>query len=75
MKIAVGSRNPVKIEAVKRAFNKAFGECEVIGVSVSSDISNMPISFEEGVKGAKNRAEKAIEKLKADFGVGLEGGV
>jgi inosine/xanthosine triphosphatase len=74
MKIAVGSQNPVKIEAVKRAFKKAFGQCEVRGISVSSDISDMPMNFEEAIKGAKNRAKKAIEKLKADFGVGLEGG-
>lgn len=73
MEIAVGSQNPVKIEAVKRAFTKAFGKCEVIGVSVSSDISDMPMSSEEGIKGARSRAEKAIKKLKADFGVGLEG--
>lgn len=73
MKIAVGSQNPVKIEAVKKAFSKAFGECEVVGVFVSSGVSDMPMSFEEAVKGAKSRAESAIEKLKADFGVGLEG--
>lgn len=74
MKIAVGSLNPVKIEAVKRAFQKVFGECEVVEIHVSPDISSMPTSFEELVKGAKTRAEKAIKKTNADFGVGLEGG-
>ena len=32
------------------------------------------MSFEEMLKGAKNRASRAIEKVDADFGVGLEGG-
>ncbi len=75
MIIAVGSQNPVKIEAVTQAFGKVFGKCQVIGVSVSSEVSEMPIGFDEIVAGAKNRAQKAIEELKADFGVGLEGGL
>jgi len=73
-KIAVGSQNPIKIEAVKSAFEKVFGECEIVGVSVSSGVSNMPLSFEEMVEGAENRAKRARDKLIADFGVGLEGG-
>jgi len=75
MKILVGSKNPVKIRAVKSAFQKVFGKCEVIGVPVSSDVSNMPMNFKDTLKGAKNRARKAIKILKADFGVGLEGGL
>jgi inosine/xanthosine triphosphatase len=74
MKIAVGSQNPVKIKGVKQAFRKVFGNCEVVGVSVVSGVSNMPMNFGELIRGAKNRAKKAIKKLNADFGVGLEGG-
>ena len=74
MKIAIGSQNPVKIEAVKRAFQKTLGNCEVVNVPVYSGVSNMPMNFEDLVKGAKNRARKAIKKSNADFGVGLEGG-
>ncbi len=74
IKVAVGSQNPVKIEAVKSAFDKVFGKCEVIGVSVSSDVSDMPLCFRETIDGAKNRAQKARKELEADFGVGLEGG-
>ncbi len=75
MKVAVGSQNPSKIESAKRAFEKVFGSCEVIGVSVSSGVSAMPMSFKEIAKGAKNRAEEAIKRLDTDFGVGLEGGL
>ena len=75
IKVAVGSENPIKINAVKSAFEKVFGvEIEVVGVSVSSGVSDMPLSFEEMVEGAKNRAERARKELDADFGVGLEGG-
>lgn len=74
MKVAVGSQNPVKIEAARRAFKKVFGDCDIVAVSVSPGVSDMPMSFEEAVKGAKNRAKGAIESVKADFGVGFEGG-
>jgi len=74
MKIAVGSKNPSKIESAKSAFSKVFGDCTVVGVSVSSGVPDMPMSFAETVEGAKNRARAALEKSGADFGVGLEGG-
>jgi inosine/xanthosine triphosphatase len=74
LKIAVGSKNPVKIEAVKSGFEKVFGNCEIIGVSVPSQVSEMPMSFSEISQGAKNRALGALKLLKADYGVGLEGG-
>ncbi len=74
IKIAVGSENPIKIKAVETAFKKVFGKGDVTGVSVSSGVSDMPLSFEEIVDGAKNRAEGALKETGADFGVGLEGG-
>jgi inosine/xanthosine triphosphatase len=51
------------------------GECEIVGISVPSGVSNMPMSFDEIVIGAKNRAKAALESLDADYGVGLEGGL
>jgi len=74
LKVAVGSKNPVKVAAVKSAFEKVFGTCEIIGISVPSGVSDMPMSFIEIAQGAKNRAKKAREELNADYGVGLEGG-
>jgi len=76
MKVAIGSKNPVKVNAARRAFSRAFPEkdIEAIGVDVSSGVSDMPLSFSEMVIGAKNRAGKAIEKEGADFGIGAEGG-
>lgn len=76
-KVAVGSKNPVKIEAVKQAFKKVFSEEEWIieGIEVNSEVSNQPMSDRESITGARNRAKKALQALQADYGVGLEGGV
>lgn len=77
MKIAVGSKNPVKIEAVERAFRALWPDeaWEVTGVSVPSGVSDQPMSDEESIRGARNRARLAQETLAADYGVGLEGGL
>ncbi len=74
MKVAVGSTNPVKIEAVKEAFTLAFGKVEVISLEVSSGVPDQPFGAEV-VRGAMNRAREALSKSDADFGVGIEGGV
>lgn len=77
MRVAVGSRNPVKVEAVRQAFERVWPEqaWEVQGVEVPSGVSNQPMSDEESIRGAHNRASGAISALDADYGVGLEGGM
>lgn len=77
MKIAVGSNNPVKIKAAKDAFNALWPTKKWIveGVGVSSGVADQPMSDEESIKGAGNRAKRAMKTLNADFGVGLEGGL
>lgn len=77
MKIAVGSVNPVKIACVKQAFEEVFPdkEWDVQGVEVSSGISDQPMSDEDSLTGARNRASRAMRELDADYGVGLEGGL
>ena len=80
MKILVGSKNPTKLDAVKESFAVYYGDdLKIIGMSVNSDISNQPLE-NETFQGANNRAMalKKIDKtqnLKADFFVGVEGGV
>jgi inosine/xanthosine triphosphatase len=74
MRVVVGSTNPVKISAVKESFSLAFGDVEVIGVDVNSGVGPEPIE-EDAVKGAVNRAIKAMEMLPSDFSVGIEGGL
>lgn len=77
MKVAIGSGNPSKIEAVKMAFKAVYPneQWEFEGAAVKSGISDQPMSDEESIKGATNRAKRAMEQLKGDFGVGLEGGI
>jgi inosine/xanthosine triphosphatase len=72
LKVVVGSTNPVKINATKKAFSRFFDDIEVIGINVDSGVSEMPISRSEIINGAINRAKKSLEN--ADYGVGLEGG-
>lgn len=74
-RVAVGSTNPVKVNAARRIFGQLFPELEVVGVAVESGVRAQPIGEPETVAGASNRARAALEALDADFGVGLEGGV
>jgi len=74
MKVIVGSKNPVKVNATKAAFSKFFSDVEVKGESVDSGVSDMPLTAKETRLGAINRAKRSLE-LGADYGVGLEGGV
>jgi inosine/xanthosine triphosphatase len=73
MKIAIGSKNPAKIAAVKEAFKDK--QIEFIAVDADSGVSAQPMSDEETIQGAINRAIAAAEKGGADIGIGLEGGV
>jgi inosine/xanthosine triphosphatase len=77
MVIAVGSKNPTKLEAVQLAFSEIWPdkEWDVQGVEVGSGIADQPMSDEEAVQGATNRAQRAREAIRADYGVGLEGGL
>ncbi len=77
MKVAIGTKNPAKISAVEQAFTKVWPDrqCEFIGVEVVSSVSDQPMTDEESIIGATNRAKSAMEKVQADFGVGLEGGL
>ncbi len=77
-RVIVASKNPVKINATKIAFEKMFPveEFQVVGVSVPSFVSDQPMSDSETYEGAVNRAENAKTKEPlADFWVGIEGGI
>lgn len=77
MRVAVGSANPVKLQAVKLAFTSLFPETqwEILPAIVPSGISDQPMSDLVSIKGARTRAKRAIALLRADYGVGLEGGL
>ena len=76
MLVAIGSKNPIKVSAVKSAFSKAFPRARYLSVDAPSTVSSMPMSAKETRLGAISRANYALSNLKgANFGVGVEGGV
>lgn len=78
LKIVVASLNPVKIGAVRAAFEMQFPEAtlDLRPLAVESGVSDQPMTDDETRQGARNRASKAraVEPA-ADFWVGLEGGL
>lgn len=75
--ITVGSENPSKIAAVKAGFEAMFPDeaFEIRGVSVASGVSDQPMNDADTLRGATNRAQRAMEVIQADYAVGLEGGI
>jgi inosine/xanthosine triphosphatase len=72
-RVAVGSRNPVKVAAVTGVIGRLWPGATVTGVAVDSGVSVQPLSDEEAIVGATNRAHLALAVSTADLGVGLEG--
>lgn len=73
--VAVGSKNPVKLAAVRSALEIAQVAAHVIGVDVASGVREQPIGYEETLRGALTRARNALQVGQAQWGVGLEAGV
>jgi len=86
MNVAIGTRRRPKINATRNAFSAL---APLLGVqqsrihfyplSVQSGTAAMPMTLQELMRGARNRAEKARAALQcrgipADYAVGLEGG-
>lgn len=79
MKILIGSKNPVKIQGAKLAFEQYFDDVEVIGISVKSNVSEQPFD-DEILLGARNRVQNlknyAYENnIDADYYVSIESGI
>jgi len=74
-RVAVGSRNRPKIDAVREAFESYFEGVEVLGADVPSGVPDQPIGWAEIVGGAMNRAERAFAATPCDAGVGYEDGL
>lgn len=74
MKIAIGSKNPAKVSSVENVIRNYWPNAELIPVDVETGVSVMPMSDEETIAGAQNRAMRAYQSIGADIGIGLEGG-
>lgn len=78
MRVVVGSRNIPKRNATEASFKAAFPneEIAVETVNAESGVCSHPISSEESLKGALNRAVNASKLVhNADYQVGIEGGL
>jgi inosine/xanthosine triphosphatase len=74
MIIAVGSKNPVKINAVREALEILNLKYDIIAVEVDSGVGPQPFCDETYV-GARNRAINAMRNTNADISIGIEGGI
>ena len=78
MIIAIGSTNRVKVEALSEVIQgyPEIAHASVIAQNVSSGISDQPLSLEEMIQGAKNRARNAFAASGAcKYAFGIESGV
>lgn len=63
----------MKLAATERAFEALGIAATVDAVAVDSGVGDQPVGDDESIRGATNRAERALADR--DLGVGLEGGV
>ncbi|WP_026375916.1 inosine/xanthosine triphosphatase [Aestuariibacter salexigens] len=78
MKIIVGSKNPVKVNATAHSFINAFPQhkIECLGVDAPSGVPDQPMNMTETRAGAINRLEFCRREYpQADSYVAIEGGV
>ena len=73
MRVAVGSKNPVKIRAVELAVQSFWPEATIVSETVPSGVSEQPRSEAEAIDGAMNRARLSMEMTGAEMGFGMEG--
>ena len=73
MKITIGSKNPVKINAVKEAFEMFFDNVDIATKEAESGVPSQPKNIKEIVNGAKNRARNSFNNC--DLSVGVEAGI
>lgn len=74
MKVAIGSKNPVKINAVQNVLKRIYDEVNVAGVDVDSGVPHQPFGKDQTIRGAVNRAKNAYSN-KFDLSVGVESGL
>lgn len=73
MKINIGSKHPVKIEAVREAFSLYFDDLIVKEMDIKSGIDARPKRLEDIKEGARNRAVRCFSDC--DYSVGIESGI
>src|SRR2546427_10193861 len=75
MLVAVGTKNPAKLEGVKRVFTDFFPGVRFESLDPTSVTPAQPIGMDQIIEGAVKRARFALSKTRARFGVGVEAGI
>src|SRR3989338_2905144 len=75
MIIAVGSKNPIKVSAVRETLllYPQFRNAKIVARYIPSGVSDQPLTLEEILKGATTRANLASPS--ADYSLGIESGL
>jgi inosine/xanthosine triphosphatase len=74
MKIIICTENKAKVQAIENVLNRVWTNFSIINEKFPSDISEQPLSEDEGIEGAVNRANNARLKYpNADYFIGMEG--
>lgn len=74
-RVAVGSSNPAKVAAVRRAFDELYPLDHRIVTAEADGGTEQPWSEAATRAGAVARARAALEAAGGDWGIGLEGGL
>ncbi|MHA2099625.1 MAG: DUF84 family protein [Candidatus Kariarchaeaceae archaeon] len=72
--IIIGSKNPAKVDGVRKAALSYWPNIDAIGREAQSNVSKMPMSKNEIRFGARARADYIIENYDSWLAVGNEGG-
>jgi len=75
----LGTKSEIKVNAVKKAFLKAFpsNEVQVLTCAASSNINEQPVGYQETLLGASNRLDNTKEQLgnRCNYFVAIENGI
>lgn len=74
LKVVVGSKNPVKVNATRNVLEKIYDDLTVSSLNVDSEVPDQPFGMNQTVTGAVNRAKNAYS-ADFDLSVGIESGL
>src|SRR5271157_1858894 len=75
MIVAIGTKNPAKIEGIQKGFARFFRDLEFRTVDTAPMVKAQPLGFEQITEGAVIRARFALATVGGDLGVGVEAGI
>ncbi|MCF2908762.1 inosine/xanthosine triphosphatase [Pseudoalteromonas sp. DL2-H2.2] len=76
IKVLVGSKNPVKINAARQIFTQYYPDSDIQceGLDAPSGVANQPLGEADTLLGAQNRVRYLVDQHTADYYCAMEGG-